>query len=602
MKIFNGAKYDVLSLDDFKLFSDLKDASYPTKDSEHGKKLIALADEALKEEIPQLYASVYRQFYINGNRTNYQVPYFARRTMLKKLLIGEIIQNEGRYTDKIIDVLWLIMEETSWVIPAHNFSRAGTEKPDRPPLPEMFDENVTYIDLFSAETAAVIAFVYYYMKEKFDKAVPEIINDRILYLLRRRIITPFLNFDNMWWMGYVDKKPNNWNPWIISNVLTVAALAESDKSIRQRVVNKSMECLDLFIDHYNPDGGCDEGPGYWNAAGASYFDCLEIIYDMTGGKADYFTNPLIYNVCDYIRKVHITDNCFTTFADCAPILYTSGLAVGVRMGIRTENNVLKDFASSLTKDFELIYDYSKIYRNYKNIAFRIPECGEFKDRTFDILEYLQIGIIRNENGYTVAAKGGCNAESHNHNDVGNAIVFVDKKPVLIDIGGPTYTKDTFSDKRYTIFPINSTWHNLPVINGIGEKEGAAFVCDAFEADESKIKIEYQSAYEKEVCVEKAIREINVCDEGIDIIESVTYTGSDIQFNYYLPAEPAQSGNTFTFADGIKIICPNNFECALEPIPLSDDNIKQRWNCDTLYRIVIKSTKDGLINFSVKITK
>ena len=77
-------------------------------------------------------------------------------------------------------------------------------------------------------------------------------------------------------------------------------------------------------------------------------------------------------------------------------------------------------------------------------------------------------------GLYVAAWGSHNAQSHNHNDVGNAIVYVDGAPVLVDVGRPTYTAQTFSSKRYEIWAMQSAFHNLPTVNGQMQKDGLAF--------------------------------------------------------------------------------------------------------------------------------
>ncbi len=63
----------------------------------------------------------------------------------------------------------------------------------------------------------------------------------------------------------------------------------------------------------------------------------------------------------------------------------------------------------------------------------------------------------------MAAKGGHNDESHNHNDVGNVVVYVDGKPVIVDAGVETYTRKTFSAERYTIWTMQSAYHTLPTI-------------------------------------------------------------------------------------------------------------------------------------------
>ena len=71
-------------------------------------------------------------------------------------------------------------------------------------------------------------------------------------------------------------------------------------------------------------------------------------------------------------------------------------------------------------------------------------------------EDMQMMVARDRAGSTqgffVAAWGGHNAQSHNHNDVGNCVVFVDGQPVFVDLGAPTYTAKTFSSRRYKFPP------------------------------------------------------------------------------------------------------------------------------------------------------
>ena len=46
--------------------------------------------------------------------------------------------------------------------------------------------------------------------------------------------------------------------------------------------------------------------------------------------------------------------------------------------------------------------------------------------------------MKNKSGMFVAAKGGFNNESHNHNDAGTFSLYVNTIPVLIDAGVGTY--------------------------------------------------------------------------------------------------------------------------------------------------------------------
>ena len=591
MKIFNGAKYNVLSKSDFRLFSDFERVEFPDKNSEYGKKLIELANEALQQEIPQLYASIYRQFTQNGNRQNYEKGYCERRNMLKKLLTGEIIQNEERYIDKIIDLVWLILEETTWIIPAHNLDRSGRVGAPNQPLGKDFTGKVSCVDLCSAETGALLSFVYYFLEDKLDKATP-IICDRIIYEMRRKVLQPYIDFYDFWWMGLnPGRRVNNWNPWISANVLTVTALTESDNRIRQHVLDKAMECMDSFVNCYNPDGGCNEGPSYWSHAGGALFMALELIYDMTGGEADYFGEEIIFNMMDYIRKVHLQDYRYANFADCDAQLYRGGLTTVARMGLRTKNDMLVDFAVANTTEAYIPGRYDLVYQDLKNFCFKMPIRKQYIPNKFDILKDLQVAIYRNKDGFSLAAKGGHNKESHNHNDVGQIIVLNAGEPVFIDIGSPLYTRDVFNENRYNVFPINSTWHNLPVINGYGQKEGVEFFCDKFLATEEKIVIEYQSSYEKHTGVKKCIREIVPGKDSVIINETIDFEGSEAIFQYYMVDSPVKiDENTFVLKNGVSITAPYGSE--IIPVPIPDDKLKSIWETDTLYKLAVKVTKDG----------
>ena len=106
--------------------------------------------------------------------------------------------------------------------------------------------------------------------------------------VNRRILTPNLERDDFWWMGFRGGRINNWNPWINSNWLTVVLLLEQDEERRMQAVYKIMQSLDLFIDSYPDDGGCDEGPGYWGRAAGSLYDSLELLHSASEGRISIY--------------------------------------------------------------------------------------------------------------------------------------------------------------------------------------------------------------------------------------------------------------------------------------------------------------------------
>ncbi len=98
-------------------------------------------------------------------------------------------------------------------------------------------------------------------------------------------------------------------------------------------------------------------------------------------------------------------------------------------------------------------------------------------------------------GFYLAAHGGHNAESHNHNDVGNFIVYCDGQPVIIDVGVETYTAKTFSSRRYEIWTMQSAYHNLPTVNGVMQGAGYEFAARdvAYRADDSSAQLSFDIA-------------------------------------------------------------------------------------------------------------
>ena len=118
------------------------------------------------------------------------------------------------------------------------------------------------------------------------------------------------------------------------------------------------------------------------------------------------------------------------------------------------------------------------------------------------LESVQVFVARetvgSPAGLTVAAKGGSNNEHHNHNDVGSFIVASDGVPVIVDAGRPTYTLATFGPDRYSIWAMQSAWHNVPEVRGVqqpaGQQYAAAGARVISTADRSSLSLDIAGAY------------------------------------------------------------------------------------------------------------
>lgn len=470
------------------------------------KAYIHKAETLLDAPWPALPASTFLEYKRNGNRSDYEQIFFKRRSQLATLALAEAMEGKGRFLDQIINGIWTICEESFWGVPAHLFlQRKGFGLPD-------VQEPV--VGLFAAETASEMAWVYYLLKPELDKVNP-LIAQRIVYEERRRILLPYLQHDNWSYLGFTWKKNptlrrvNNWNPWINSNILATALLLVSDSALRLKIIHKTMASVDNFVTPYPPDGGSDEGPEYWERAAGSLLDYLELLQHATGGKIDGFDQPVVRNMGQYIYKVYISYPYFFNYGD-ADAKYKPDPALLYRFGEDTRDTLLVRFAAFEARRQNwgtgiLGYRFGILNRAMPALFLlkdlqKVPPEEPLVGNAW--MADIQVMAARSGEGssagFYVAAKGGDNGVSHNHNDIGNYIVFFNGRPVLVDAGAQTYTAQTFGSGRYQLWNNQSDYHNLPDVNGTMQQAGTAFrahaVTYAEDGKRASLKMDIAKAY------------------------------------------------------------------------------------------------------------
>jgi len=560
-------------------------------------------------EIPK--ASIFLEFVRSGNRTNYQEISNGRRVRLAEMVVAECIEGKGRFLDDIMDGVWAICEETYWGVPAH----VGAQKKG-PGLPDVKEPTV---DLFAAETGMLLAWIHYLLGEQLDRISP-LITERIHYEVQRRIMSVNLERDDFWWMGFGGGMVNNWNPWICSNWLTAVLILENDQQRRIQSVHKILKCLDNFLNPYPRDGGCDEGPGYWNRAGASLYDCLELLASASQGKIDIFDEPLIKEMGRYIFRVYINDQYFINFADAAAKLNPDASVV-FRYGKSIGDADLMGFGAFLARRQNLGEDYIRggwgCLVRVLPALFHLDELLKTEPRELLLSDFwlpeLQVmgarSVEGSKNGLYLAAKGGHNAESHNHNDVGNFIVYADGYPALIDVGVETYTAKTFSSRRYEIWTMQSAFHNLPTVNGLMQKNGREFQARNVKYEVGKKKamfsLDISRAYPEEAKVKSWTRTVTM-ERGKQVIVHDRYELTEFQqplqmnlMSWRRPELEEEGKIRLENPEGAGGLKPvyihydkSRFQAEIEKISLEDDRLKSSWG-DQLYRIVLTARQTSL---------
>ena len=444
------------------------------------RELIEWGDEALAG-YPALTASQFLAYSRTGDRQVFEKPYFARRKLLIGATFAECVLDDETHLDAVIDGLWAICEESTWVVSAHNDAKHLMTRPvQERPLP---DTDNPYIDLFAAQTAATLAWVLYFMEDKLNRVTPCIAR-RVRNEIERRMIHPFCTHDDFWWMGMIRKDMNNWTPWILSNILDTVLLLERDDVRRCQMTARAMRMLDSYLAVMPLDGGCDEGAGYFNVAGASLLDCLEAIYAATDGKVSFYDEEHIKNIGTYPLRAYVSGPYYLNFADCDVKPTLDGMPI-IRYGQRTGNPALTALGVSIRRlkgERIRVEDTPQMNRLLYGIFDPIPDLPEPEMPDFMQLPNLQVFAWR-KGGLYAAIKGGHNGESHNPNDVGTFVLYADGQPMVVDMGNKLYTAKTFGPDRYTLDNTRSMNHNVPLIGGVEQTEGRLFCAREVSADE-----------------------------------------------------------------------------------------------------------------------
>lgn len=466
---------------------------------------------------PMITATQFLAFCRNGSRDVYEQPYFERRKKLMGAILAECAQNDGCFVDAVIDGLWCICEETSWVVSAHN----GSDHRGQRPMNERMlpDVRNPYVDLFAAQTAATLAYALYFLSDKLD-AVSPLIARRVRVEIERRIFTPFMTHDDFWWMGMIRQNVNNWTPWILSNVMDCALLLERDPLRRNEIIARSMRMLDSYLAIMPADGGCDEGAAYFNMAGGSLLDCLELLYGASRGRIDFYNEEHIQNIGAYPEKVHISGEYFLNFADCDAKPRLDGERL-YRYGVRTSNERLRALGAAIYHGDGRVKpcDTPQMNRVLYALFARIPQADMPPVRPFMSLPNLQVFAWSRE-GLYMAIKGGHNDESHNHNDVGSFVVYADGEPQIVDMGNKVYTALTFGPQRYTLDNTRSRNHNVPLIGGVEQAAGRTFGARDVVGGEHGAIMQLRAAYPAQAELCDYTRELRVLGNGMEIRDSI----------------------------------------------------------------------------------
>jgi hypothetical protein len=360
-----------------------------------------------------------------------------------------------------------------------------------------------HLDLSSTRYGARIAITLAMLGDQLPKELVE----KAKGAVRERIVTPWLMQMDVYQKERVDwgskagwmESPSNWNAACTAYIVYAALITEPAERAAEIIV-KSEEHIENYLKTMEKDGYLDAGIRYWDFGFGAYSFLAETLFQATGGNLDLYEKKPVSELAVFPLRWRITsegdkEQIYPMFGDnpikhnVRPILIETlgrrfdipewgNTKVGV--GDRNIDPELKMMLLALRKA-----ELAKKQPGDSKKAFE--KSGLFRESTSFRGSDIELKIV---------AKGGNNAEEHNHNDVGSYTIYGRKRPnawryLTGDRGAPAYTAENFGEERY-LEPLNNSWgHPLPVIDGQTQREGAEARAEAQEKQEgSKVGIVY----------------------------------------------------------------------------------------------------------------
>ena len=441
---------------------------------------VAAAEDLSGRPMPELTDERYLDFTRNGNRIDYEIPYFERAYRLDAFLLAECLENRGRFLPKIVEYAEAICSERTWTAPAHDDRLTAFH-------------GTPHVELFSAERCLKLART----RDWLLGILPEGLSARIASECDRRVFQPYLltarNLDDKEirdrypWHGWFEAGLN-WSSVCHSCVVRAALAVVHDRRIRAEIVAAAEGSLPVRMKYgFLPDGYCTEGIGYWNYGYGHHVMMGLSVRAATGGKVDFFRNPKNRLAIRYAYEFQLEKGKSPPFADGV-----GGPDIGV---LALARQVCPDISSHDAANLGLLgySGQSRVKCPLSIISLRsfgqdpgLAAGGEYD--TLPVRSWFPEAMVlvsrapSGTGGLSLAVKGGNNDELHNHNDLGSYTVMLDSVEMCGDPGKVVYRRDTFSERRYDNPFMGSFGHPVPVAGGGVQRTGRDYAARVLDTE------------------------------------------------------------------------------------------------------------------------
>lgn len=420
-----------------------------------------LADDECGRPLPELPDESYRQYHATGDRETFEQAYRERRRILARAALCAILFPAERvWCQRVATCMAAIHEEFSWALPAHVNTPSGRDP--------------THIDADSAETAVTLAEIVAVLGDR----LPASLRDAVLARLRSQYFENYLcRHDDFWWT----RNAGHNNAVCHWGVLGAALAVEPDARLLARMLARARKYLLLYVRGFGRDGTTGEGPRRWEHGFGSLLN-LDAALRRRSKDALALVTPddRAREIARFGPRLMVAPGRLVNFGDTTPggfldpaLLFALGRLFGDAEIVAAGRRAWAELAADGI-------DYDARRGSFTTWArwFLLdpagagaaagagdtpgPPAGDVFLRDAGIL--LAHGCDADGRHWTFAAKGGHNAEPHNHNDCGSYLLLVDGLAVADEIGMPLVTRGYLREDRYDYLAARTLGHSLPIVN------------------------------------------------------------------------------------------------------------------------------------------
>ena len=394
-------------------------------------------------EIPVLKRSAFRNYQRVGDRILPQTVAGNRRRELERAAMALWLGHPNADVDYLQDLLWAYCDDHTWVMAAHE-GRA--------------------IDLGSAALGAAFAEILHVLGDQLEEEVVA----RVSRKIEEHIFEPFWNYRHLDFWKTVRM---NWNHVCNGEIIRAALYQIEDPEVLAHMTHAAIVNLTYALDGFTDDGGCEEGPGYWEYGFGHFLYVAYALYLKTNGELNLMVDETgkIHRICQYPLAAHIQGALRSTFAD------SSHGYTGARSAMIV--NAFFDMPE-LYALCDKHSDHTLKVRDMHSMAmypgFEVEIEADDRDYVLSDLGQAKLRGVPGKDQLTLMCLAGNNGVPHNHNDIGSFIVHRGGALWLTDPAGPVYSQKTFGPDRYDILFCNALGHSVPVINGQLQQPGGEY--------------------------------------------------------------------------------------------------------------------------------